>query len=445
MANMTRRGTLRGSGAADSRRLVASERELAVLKRRLADLDRENAALRAESRLGGLSVLQNALSAVLVVVDPLDAVLLWNATAEQTFGNPAANVIGHRYDACGVSWDRATLRANVAAARRASTPTRLPETPYVRRDGSLGLLGITLNPVVDERGPTGGFLLLGSDITEHKALEHRHEVAKRMEAMGELAAGIAHEVNSPIQWVTSNTSFLQEAFEQLVGLARGFETALAEVPTEVLGPDARRRLAECREAADLDFLVDEIPGAIEQSLDGLRRVTEIVRAMKSVSHPGAGAKAATDVNKVVRDAVTLTRNSWKYCAEVELDLEPELPALDAFEGPLCQTIVNLVVNAGHAVAAARARDEDALGRIRLVTRALERGIEIRVSDTGCGIPAEVQPRVFHPFFTTKAVGVGTGQGLAIAHTVVVEQHGGVIAFETEQGRGTTVIVRLPLG
>lgn len=203
----------------------------------------------------------------------------------------------------------------------------------------------------------------------------------------------------------------------------------------------RRRL----EDLDLDYLVDEIPKAIDQTNDGVSRVARIVGAMKDFSHPGAEAKVHVDLNRSIESTLIISRNEWKYLAEVETDFAPELPLVPCHPGELNQVILNLVVNAAHAIQEARERRPDqGLGHIRITTQVAEGEAVIQVSDDGCGIPEAVRERIFEPFFTTKPIGKGTGQGLAIAHAVVVDKHKGRLRFETELGRGTTFTLTLPL-
>jgi len=195
---------------------------------------------------------------------------------------------------------------------------------------------------------------------------------------------------------------------------------------------------------DVDFLVAEIPKAIQQTLGGVDRVARIVRAMKEFSHPGTGEKTLVDLNQAVETTLTVARNEWKYVATVKTDFDPNLPLIPCLPGELNQVMLNLVVNAAHAIAEVVKDDGQARGLITATTRQCGDWVEIRIRDTGPGIPEKIRHKIYDPFFTTKPVGKGTGQGLAIAHTVIVEQHGGTLHFETELGAGTVFIVRLPL-
>lgn len=302
------------------------------------------------------------------------------------------------------------------------------------KSGDVRQVEIAVNLI--DFGGHAAHLVLSVDVTERKMLEDQLKQAHKLESVGQLAAGIAHEINTPIQYIGDNTNFLSGAFRDFGEVLTLYRAA---------GTDATQLGAAARAAgaADVDFLLAEVPRAIEQSLEGVGHVARIVRAMKEFAHPGAEEKAPLDLNRALETVVTVARNEWKYVAEVVTDLEPDLPPVSGLAGELNQVFLNLLVNAAHAVQSVRGPD-GVKGTITISTRRAEGVVEVRVSDTGCGIPEEHSGRVFDPFFTTKPVGQGTGQGLALAHAVVVQRHGGAITFETEVGKGTTFVVRLPV-
>jgi len=266
--------------------------------------------------------------------------------------------------------------------------------------------------------------------------------AQKMESIGQMAAGIAHEINTPIQYVGDNIGFLAETFDELIVALRQIMEIAADAEGEA---GARReRVDAVEKEADFDYILTEIPSALEQSRDGVRRVAEIVCAMKEFAHPGRQELSVVDINRGIESTLTVARNEYKYVARVETDLDPELPQISCLPGEINQVILNIVTNAAHAIEQNREPDAEELGTIRVQTRRVEDDVEIRISDTGGGIPEEVRDRIFDPFFTTKDVGKGTGQGLAIAHDVIHNKHGGSLTFETELGRGTTFIIRLPM-
>lgn len=295
------------------------------------------------------------------------------------------------------------------------------------------------------RFPAGGPLcavIAHEDITERTLLQSQLLQAQKLESIGQLAAGIAHEINTPTQYIGDNTRFLQDAFGGMRELLREVGRLAGPEENEAAVCD-RTRLVDLARSADLEYLLDEIPKAISQSIEGIERVAGIVRAMKEFAHPGTPEKTHVDLNRAIQSTLTVARNEWKYVAEVVTDLQPDLPPVPCLPGEINQVVLNLVVNAAHAIGDAVAAGTVEKGQIRVSTRLHGDSVEIRVADNGTGIPPEIHGKVFDPFFSTKGVGKGTGQGLAISHAVVTEKHGGTITFETESGRGTTFIVRLP--
>jgi PAS domain S-box-containing protein len=314
---------------------------------------------------------------------------------------------------------------------------------FQHTDGGVVWASVTAAPLREEKRVTG-FVGLIEDVTERRQLETQLRHAQKLEAIGQLAAGIAHEINTPIQYVSDNNRFLGECFANLANLLREYDKVLLAASSRALTDDMLDHAADARRLADLEFLTAEIPQAISQSLDGLNRVATIVRAMKDFAQPGSHDKTPTDLNRSIESTLVVAHAQWKCVADVKTDLEPHLPLVPCHSNDLNQVILNLVVNATQAIEEARRRRGDTRGTIGISTRRRGDWVEMRISDTGTGIPEEIQPRIFEPFFTTKEVGRGTGQGLALAYSVIVEKHGGSISFESEVGRGTTFIVRLPL-
>jgi signal transduction histidine kinase len=194
----------------------------------------------------------------------------------------------------------------------------------------------------------------------------------------------------------------------------------------------------------MDFMMVEVPRAIAESLEGINRVTTIVRAMKDFSHPDTDEKEVVDLNRAIDSTITVARNKWKYVSEVKTDFDADLPCVPCYLGEFNQVILNLITNAVDAISDVVGSSESEKGTISISSRRVDEWAEVRVTDSGSGIPLEVQPRIFDPFFTTKEVGKGTGQGLTLAHRVIVEKHKGTIRFESQPGKGTTFIIRLPL-
>jgi len=238
--------------------------------------------------------------------------------------------------------------------------------------------------------------------------------------------------------------FLRDAFDDLRKLVEAGSRLLDACRQGAVAPERVAEVEAAVRAADLEYLSAEVPRAIEQSLEGVNRVARIVRAMKDFSHPGTEEKTPTDLNRAIETTITVARNEWKYVAEIQTDFDPSLPPVPCLPGEFNQVILNLIINAAHAIADVVGDGSRGKGTIHIQTRRDGDWAEIRVRDTGTGIPEAVRGRIFDPFFTTKQVGKGTGQGLAIAHSVIVKKHGGSITFETEVGKGTTFITRLPI-
>jgi two-component system NtrC family sensor kinase len=291
-----------------------------------------------------------------------------------------------------------------------------------------------------EDGHVAWLSIIASDLTATMQLRQ----AQKMEAIGRLAAGVAHEINTPTQYVGDNTQFLKNSFQ---GVVKVIEAHRAVFNAARNGP-VSSELINCVERAetesDLAYLLQQIPSAIDETLEGVDRVTKIVRAMREFSHPGTSEKCPTNINKAIETTATVARNEWRYVADLTLDLDSELPLVPCFASEFNQAILNLVVNAAHAIGDVIKKQPGTKGTITISTRRNGDDVELRIADTGSGIPASVQPRIFEPFFTTKPVGEGTGQGLAFVYSTIVKKHGGHVGFETESGKGTTFVLRLPL-
>lgn len=278
------------------------------------------------------------------------------------------------------------------------------------------------------------------------ALRDLHEAqrqlveAQKLESIGALAAGVAHEINTPIQFVGDNLEFIADAADGVGKFVNAWLDARPAFAThESLAPTVADLDAIVADA-DLEFNVAEIPDAVSQSIEGVHRVAEIVRAMKGFSHPNDEI-TPSDLNRLISDTIAVARNEWKYVAEVDLDLAEDLPLTPVPPGSFNQVVLNIVVNAAHAIA--DRPDGGDPGRIRVVTRRRNDAVTVSIGDNGCGIPEEIRDRIFEQFFTTKEVGRGTGQGLSIARSLM-DGLGGRIEIESEPGVGTTFTLEFPL-
>jgi PAS domain S-box-containing protein len=293
--------------------------------------------------------------------------------------------------------------------------------------------------------PTGaGLLILSRDETEKYDLDNQLRSAQKMEAIGQLAAGISHEINTPIQYVGDNVSFMKDSWGKVAKVLAAAQKLRDEAEQGLVSPAAIADFDAQSREAEVEYLAEEMPHAIDQALDGVHRVAKIVGAMKQFSHPGSREKQLVDLNKALETTVTVSRNEWKYVAEMRTRFDPNLPFVPCLAGEINQVFLNLIVNAAHAIGDTARHNPGKTGTITIATRQDGDDVEVGITDTGTGIPEHIRDRVFDPFFTTKEVGKGTGQGLMLAHTLVVKKHGGRIWFESETGKGTTFFVRLPL-
>ena len=309
-----------------------------------------------------------------------------------------------------------------------------------KKNGDLYWESAAISPIVDANGSITHLLAVKEDITERRALENELRQAQKLEGIGQLAAGIAHEINTPTQFVTDNLTFLHDSCEAAFRMLELYRKAARD---GTLTADVVRDLTEAERACDLEFIGAEVPRAITQSLEGARRIAKIVHAIKEFSHPDLAEKAEADLNQGIASTVTIAHNEWKYVADLTMELDQALPPVLCYPGDVNQVVLNLIVNAAHAIR--QKQRGTGKGQIVVSTRTSGPFVEIAISDTGTGIAPEIRTRIFEPFFTTKEPGSGTGQGLALAHSVVVKKHQGKIWCETEVGAGTTFFVHLPIG
>jgi PAS domain S-box-containing protein len=388
--------------------------------------------------------LINSITSILIVVDHMDCISHWNSVAETTFGLKKRELLQQYFMYSNINWDWRRIGDTVRRARESSQSVLLRDFSFTKPDGSAGFLNLNISPFRVQNNQSAGYIIFGEDITTHKIMESQLAQAQKLESIGQLAAGIAHEINTPTQFIGDNIQFLQDAYNNLNQLLTDYEQLLGEARKVESFKAQLTRMEESIYKMDLPFLREEIPAAINQSLEGVQRVTEIVRAMKEFSHPGIHEKTAIDINRAIASAVTVARNEWKYVAEVTYDFEEDLPPVQVLPGEFNQVILNILVNAAHAIAAKGGGESGQKGVIKVATRNLGSSITVEISDSGTGIPEAIHDKIFDPFFTTKEVGKGTGQGLAISHNVITKKHGGTLTFKSVTGAGTTFIITLPV-
>jgi signal transduction histidine kinase len=331
------------------------------------------------------------------------------------------------------------MRKNIAAGK--VWKGRIANT---RKDGTLYQAETTISPVRDATGSIRNFVIVSYDVTKEATLESQLIQAQKMEAIGELASGIAHEINTPTQYIGDNIRFFQESYGNICALLDRYESLVQALRRKDPPKDHLAAIERMIKEIDLEYLKEEVPTAIQQSLEGNSRVAEIVRAMKEFAHPGLEEKVGFDINHAIQNTIAVARNEWKYVADVQLDLDPNLPEVPCLPGSFNQVVLNIVVNAAHAIADVVDGGAKGKGTIAISTRVADGWAEIRIADTGTGIPESIRKKIFDPFFTTKRAGKGTGQGLALVHSVIVEKHSGTVDVESEVSKGSTFIIRLPM-
>lgn len=380
--------------------------------------------------------------AVLVVLDCQGQITLLNRKGHELLGYAQGGLLGKDWFAtCVPVRVREQCRAVFAQLLSGETDgCERAENMVLTRRGEERIVAWHNSILRDDEGKITGTLSSGEDVTERRRMERELSQANKLEAVGRLAAGIAHEINTPVQYIGDNVRFLNDCWQSIREIADLCPQLLRASSHGGASREVADRVETLAETLDLGYMMEEIPKAIGQSLEGVARVARIVGAMKEFAHPGSQQLVSVDLNRAIENTLTISRNEWKYVADVVTELDPRLPPVKCVPGEINQVILNLIVNAAHAIGDAA----EGMGTIRVATQRAGDWAEIRIRDTGVGIAPGIHDKVFDPFFTTKPVGKGTGQGLAIARSVVVEKHGGTITFETAPGRGTTFIVRLPI-
>lgn len=390
-----------------------------------------------------LKQVLNAVPTIIIGLNSKGLIRYWNSAAERSFQIAASSACGHLLYDCGVSWiaERATLDV---LHERSAVDDR-SDHPFLL-EGEKRWLGLTVREVQQcgvENQTT--VLLSGADITDRRIQDEQTRQVHKMEAIGQLAAGIAHEINTPTQYVGDNIEFVQRSMTDVLATMERIKSLRSDYIDRCGETELLQTYDQFLDGWDSEFVLSEIPNALSQAFDGTRRIGSIVKAMKEFSHPGLAEKTVCDLNHSIDLTVLIARSEWKYTATLDTQLAPDLPQIMCYPGEINQVLLNLIVNATHAIQERALLDASAApGQIFISTKQVDDWIEICIEDNGIGIPTEVQARVFELFFTTKDVGKGTGQGLAFAHSVIIKKHGGQLWFDSERFRGTSFYVRLPL-
>ena len=418
-------------------------------------IERRRAKLELQESEKRIRTLVDTMSDGIITIDLAGIVRSANPAVLVQFGYELTEIIGQKVNVLmpeEFARDHDTYISNHLQTKVPKAIGTQREVTGRRKDGSTFLLELSVSEMVvhGEQTFTGHV----RDITMRKnaeagraelerALSRERELsqAQKLEALGTLAGGIAHEINTPVQFVSDNTRFLKSAFVDLSAVLEKHRNLLQAATADNVLDDAVAEASAAVEAADMVSLAEDIPAAIHQSLEGLEQIAEIVKAIKEFSFPNTDEKNPADLNRAITTTITVCRNQWKYAAELETDLDTTLPLVPCLLGEFNQVVLNLIVNAAHAI---EDSGNESKGRITVSTRRIEGWAEICIGDTGTGIPKEIHDKIFEPFFTTKEPGRGTGQGLAISRTIITKKHGGTFTFRSKVGEGTEFIIRLPL-
>jgi PAS domain S-box-containing protein len=394
-----------------------------------------------------LTDITNSMGEGFLVLNPEGEVKYANPESEWLLGWQSEEVVGKKMKDLVYSKNDNLSDDSIDQTLHDGLTRKDDDHVFLHRDGRKVPVAYSVSPLHEDHNIRGAVITFG-DISERKQheeerrrLERELNQTHKMEAVGQLAGGIAHEINTPIQYVGDNLRFLNEAYVDTQKLLQSYAGLHAAAKESESLKEICEQVDEALEEADLEYIDEEVPKALEQSIAGTEQVARIVQAMKEFAHPGSKSMAMEDINRIVNNAVAVSKNEWKYAADTSLKLDPNLPQIECLGGEISQVILNLVVNAAHAIKSA---DYGEKGLITVSSRTDGEMVEIRVTDNGTGIPEDIRDSVFNPFFTTKDVGKGTGQGLAIAQDIVAVKHKGELFFETETGVGTSFIIRLPL-
>ncbi len=393
----------------------------------------EQARLDSELRATQLNSILDTAACAIITTDKAGIIQSFNKAAEKIFGYNVNEIIGHNVNCLmpsKIASKHDSYIQNYLDTNISNIIGNPREVEGQNKNGAFFPILVRINPMRIEGELF--FSALIDDISETKILQAQLVQAQKLEAIGQLASGIAHEINTPIQYIGDNLSALKENFADLIA----YQQALQNFSDDQLSS----KLVELMNKYDLDFIFEDSPKAISQAQEGVDRVAEIVKAMKSFSHvEQSQTKQTTNLHEVLNNALTLSRNSYKYIAEIKTDFDPDITTIECYPNELNQVFINLLTNAAHAIEECQTPK----GLITISTHKLGDSVEIIIQDNGIGIPPQIQDKVFNLFFTTKPVGKGTGQGLSLSYNIIVENHQGKLFFDSTPGIGTTFHIQLP--
>lgn len=395
-----------------------------------------------------LNQILNTTATAILVISPDLTVQRANSTFYEMFQYGQEEVLGKKCYQCFLEAPPLEEQNAVHLALEQGIPFQ-KETIRKSKDGKDIHCLLTIAPFLDVNSRIVGVIEDLRDISDRIASEKEKEKLQiqllkvsKLESVGQLSAGISHEINTPVQFISNNIDFIGDAFNDIQEIMKKVHALLASLPATISEGDTCKDLIQNLEEADWNYLATEIPVSLGQTKDGLKRVSSIVQAMKEFSHPRSKERVLSDLNSIIKNTLTISQNEWKYAAEITTDFDESLIDIPCHTEELGQVFLNVLLNATQAIEASSKQGEK--GSIAIKTSREAGYAVVRIHDSGGGMTEEIINRAFDPFFTTKEVGRGSGQGLAIAHDVVVNKHQGLIEIESSPGKGTTFIISLPL-
>jgi PAS domain S-box-containing protein len=404
------------------------------------NLDLTNTQKQLQQTIRHNQLILNSIPAFYIALDQHGRIFAWNREARDLFGRTSEEVLGEPIDRSGIHWDTTALKKAILEVKDSGESTTLTEVHFKKHNGMSGYLQIMIAPI-EKIGDDSqvGVIITGFDYSEQMALQEQLASAQKVESIGHLAAGIAHEINSPLQFIGDNTRFLEEACNSFTHVITQAQT----LSTSSTKRNWQEVLCELWKESNVQYFLDELPFTLSHTLEGIEQVSEIVRAMRTFTYTNAKAPVPYNLNEVILGALTLSRNGWKNIMDVSVNIDPSFPEITGYASEISQVVLNLVMNAADAIAEKNGHNTRERGALIVTATELDNFIQIEFADTGIGISSETAGKVFERFFTTKSIGKGTGQGLAICKKIIEERHNGKISFQSIPGNGTCFTLLLP--
>lgn len=398
-----------------------------------------------------LAISLASIGEAIITIDLSDEIVLFNRAAQRITGYGEDEAVGKRINEVLHIFDEKTNSfldnpidhlLDLEEKQKKNLPYKHPI--LLTKNKVKVLISGQIAPVQIEPQKNLGYVLIFDDVTEKELKAAQSLLSSKMESIGQLAAGIAHEINTPIQYLGDNLNYLERSFHLFSEFDKKITSFLEQYREDPSWRVSLKDFFSYRDDKKLADLFLEIPNAIQESQEGVNRVKTIVQAIREFSHPSLKEKSFADLNKAIQTTVTISKNEWKYCADLETDLDESLPLVFCRIDEINQVLLNIIINAAHAIREGIDPSSTEKGKIKIKSWHKGKSIAISISDTGCGISEEILNRIFDPFFTTKDVGKGTGQGLYLAHNIITKHHGGIISVKSKLGSGSTFTIELPI-